>query len=909
MPDRTQKTILSYGVNQDSVRAAVKSAEDIAKAQQAAALATVSSLKAQEAAYNQSLASVLAFKSAQAELNSVSALAARANSAAADALRTQTVDAARDAERAIADYEKALKRAEDQAARTAKASNEGILDASRQSTFNRDNIGDFSTFASQVAGATGNPFASALADATSFGEYLPNVAQGFRNLGAAAAENTGLIGKLAGQATALVPSLGAAGGGLVALGIAAAPVAALGLAASVALGEINKQLAASTEAGKREADVLLAGVDARTQASIALKQGDTEVLKQIEEDANSRQVAAQAIYDARMAERVAQRAVLEDLRLNPDPNKSLADNYAQFELEESKLYQIDDAVARAGTDLNNANAEAAGIAEVTQSLGARILTGVEQFGESLKKAQSDYERKIGTEVSAFLDVSALVANGLDLGGLKQETDSNAAAIDRQTEALRRLRDQGLANSDTYAQAEVTLSQLQARQSELTSGQTYAAAATNTLNNTLATFADTAAAARQQIDDLTSAYEANRSQVEAQRALQASDRAQDAALRNADKQEDLERALADQRAAQIERVRDIQEQAANAIKQANEEATKAAVAAAKATATAQADYQREALRREREFRQRLDDINRQYERSRETAILAQSVSGLLDAKTDAKDAKGSTRRDNRDDRADSQEDLALKLANIETERAAEQQASAEKLALIRAETITDIEESNAAFQNRLAKDEELRGIQNERAQRDSDIQNARRERDYALVDQAATARYAAELNSIGTVESKRLAADALTIANLETMEAVGYRLKSALAGVGSTPFGGVASAAGSALSGAQSGGLVGAIVGGLSALVNNPYQQSAAGYPFASSLATPGSRSAIPAFPVANNARASTVNVAPNISVQIEQIGDNVSMEQVYDTVVRGVNEGVTRMTVGIRDWISQEVSS
>jgi hypothetical protein len=618
------------------------------------------------------------------EQQSLDALLKRQNELAEKAVTLGTEDAYKEARKAVEDYQRAVKRASDENEKQAKAAEraadaarrqaneqdranrEGIIESSRRQTFSRDNAGDISTVASQIAGVTGSGAAQAVSEAAGFLEYLPNLAQGFKNLGTAAAENTGLIGRLASSITTLVPGLGAAGGGLVAMGAAILPIAAVALAASTAINLVTSALQRQEEAAKRSAEITLAGIDARAAAEKALKDGNAELLR-------SAQAAARDELDL---------ALIRQQGIQAARDQAIAAGKSQTEVN-----ALTDAFIEAGNATQTANEAYRQVTSVFSSAEGQALLFadmVDKGAESTKDATDaekaladERERSASSTASAIRSVSSLLANGLDYAGLQQQIDDTNAQLLVEEEVRRRLTAEGQENTAAFQASLQATDQLNATLNQLQLNSTYAAVSVNEAAAAQKTLAQSILSGLGGIDDII----------------------KDGLSGALGGLNDFAKAASDyQKEQQViaDKVTDINERMADQVEDAQERATEAVAAAAQDIADTQAGAQRDAKRREREFQQELDDIRQGFKRARDAAILNQDVSSLFDATDDFKDDKRLARRDVRDERADAAEDLAVELANIERRRDAEIAASQARIVEIQTDAAIEIAQIQGTF---------------------------------------------------------------------------------------------------------------------------------------------------------------------------------------------------------------------
>jgi hypothetical protein len=242
-------------------------------------------------------------------------------------------------------------------------------------------------------------------------------------------------------------------------------------------------------------------------------------------------------------------------------------------------------------------------------------------------------------------------------------------------------------------------------------------------------------------------------------------------------EDLNRALAEQQIQHqqnildiagdgAQKLEDIQTSIAQAQAQADEDTSKANEDYNEQLADIADKYRKSDLKAAQEFADKRAAIEKAYQDKIADAELNTDVSSFIDAQKERADALSDLDKEQKkaeqsraeqidEERTRLAENHVERLTQIKTELTKQQEAAAAQIAQTKAQTDFAIQQAEAVFQAQLAKDEELRRIQ-----------QARRDEDRRIQDTASEAALAKSLQDIETKKNAEIAALEVILGKLQ-----------------------------------------------------------------------------------------------------------------------------------------------
>lgn len=714
---------------------------------------------------------------------------------AAQVFDTEYTRAIEKAEAATARLTEQQEKAAAASARAAEKSTDAVggvnfIEQNKQSTFNRENVGDLSTSFSSIAslqgafGGFGEEATRLASDVTGALEYLPNFREAIKNAGVAASQSTGAIGSASSAFLSLVPTLAPAAAGIAGIVAVAAPVVLVAAAGAAAISLFNTRLEETKKRGEEAAQSLVKQTDAQAAALSAFNKGNAGGLQDAYDSALD-------TLDSASAKAALYREKLDKLKADYDAQQASGGGVNR-ELA-SEINKYTEAVNAADQEVKDAIDVYKGVGEVYNTVAAQQLIA----SEKTKQAGQVWAASVG-------NVATQLANGLTTEALNQQIDQTTATIIGLKTQMAAL-DGVVEESDpAYQQLQSDLQQSNAQLQALSAQTTRTAAATNTATEAQRKMAEVLAdfaAETQKLDfaenlqDLRSSRDEARNSARAEITLNqqlAREREQ-----HFDKIEDIEQ-------SGLDKVAELRQQLAEGTDKAYKEIASVTTEAQDKATEATSQYRKEQIRAEQDFEREKAKIARDAREAEFNSILDNDITALIKNRREGQQQLGDVTdkftidqqrkaEDFTATQAADQKATADKIASIQTELTAYQAGVQAKILADQMATQKKIADENAAFTEKQTQDQTLRDQQKMWDEENKRTKEQDRAEDAALADAARQQQLAKELEKIGTVEARQEAANAKALAGFNALELAALRIKGAAESIAVPAIAGIGSA--------------------------------------------------------------------------------------------------------------------
>jgi hypothetical protein len=440
------------------------------------------------------------------------------------------------------------------------------------------------------------------------------------------------------------------------------------------------------------------------------------------------------------------------------------------------LFNANNEAEQANADvLAQATANAEGYTAKIQALRGATLDGSLATNDAAA-AELELARIREQEANALAGGlrSALTAitDGAGTEELNRQIQEATAARNIELEVQRQLRAAGQENTEIYRQSVAAVDQYNTQLSVLNSAQVQSAARTNDA----AIAFEKSARAGEEITKTLAQFEQQAKSAAAAQSLANSDRAVDAANREADRANDLRRQQEAAEATHKQNLLAIQQRGNAQIEQLNKQLADRITSSNNAIAAAEEKYRVSELKAQADYQRRRAALIQDSEDQLFEAALSGDLSrvSLIQRQRDRGLAELDTNEKIRADEAKAQLDERVNTLKAETE--AYKTEIATRITETQKAVQADIDGAKKAFDEKLKADEDLRNIQRQREERDAQIRADREARDLALREAAEQRATAEQLKLIDDERAAKAAANLESQAAINALEAAAIRVK-------------------------------------------------------------------------------------------------------------------------------------